>query len=141
MSWNLTEAIDYYRRQGAPGDQNALRNLLAEIQQEHGGSIPGYLLAETAEGLGVKESFLNAIIRRVPSLRLADRHLLEICGGPNCPRKADLSNFLDRTGGKLEVKLVPCMRLCGKGPNIRFDGKLYHKADAALIEKLLREMQ
>lgn len=141
MSWNLTEAIDYYRRRGAPWDQNALRNLLAEIQAENGGTIPGYLLTQTAEGFGVKESFLCAIIRRSRSLRLADRHLLEICGGPNCPRKADLSDFLDRTGGKLEVKLVPCMRLCGKGPNIRFDGKLYHKADAALIEKLLREMQ
>jgi NADH:ubiquinone oxidoreductase subunit E len=33
------------------------------------------------------------------------------------------------------------MRLCGKGPNIRFDGKLYHGADAALVEKLLDEIK
>ena len=32
MNFDLKEAIDYYRRQGAPGDQNALRNLLAEVQ-------------------------------------------------------------------------------------------------------------
>ena len=89
----------------------------------------------------MKETFLSAIIRRIPSLRMADRHLLEICGGPNCPRKANLSHFLDRAGGKLEVRLVPCMRLCGKGPNIRFDGKLYHGADAALVEKLLDEIK
>lgn len=28
MEWNLEEALDYYRRQGAPGDQNALIALL-----------------------------------------------------------------------------------------------------------------
>ena len=31
MSWDWKEAVDYYRSQGAPGDQNALRNLLGEI--------------------------------------------------------------------------------------------------------------
>ena len=45
MSWDLKEAIDYYRRQGAPGDQTALRNLLGEIQSEQGGAIPKYLLS------------------------------------------------------------------------------------------------
>ena len=38
MGWNLEEALTYYRRMGAPGDQNALIGLLREIQQEHGGS-------------------------------------------------------------------------------------------------------
>ena len=141
MSWDIREAIEHYRRQGAPGDQNALRSLLGEIQAESGGAIPGWMLTRAAEGLGVKETFLAAIVRRIPSLRLADRHLLEICGGANCPRKADLSGFLDRSGGKLEVRLVPCMRLCGKGPNIRFDGRLYQGADAALIERLLNDIK
>ena len=85
MHWDLNEAIDYYRRQGAPGDQNALKNLLAEVQAEQGGAIPQYVLPVIAEKLGVKETFLAAIIRRIPSLRMADRHLLEICGGPYCP--------------------------------------------------------
>ena len=141
MSWDLKEAVAYYRRQGAPGDQNALRSLLTEVQAEQGGAIQQYVLPVIAGELGVKESFLAAIIRRIPSLRMAERHLLEICGGPNCPRKADLSHFLDRAGEKLEVRLVPCMRLCGKGPNIRFDGKLYHGADEALVEKLLGEIK
>ena len=141
MSWNLTEAIDYYRSQGAPGDQNALRYLLSEIQTEHGGAIPGYLLAETASGLGVKESFLHAIIRRIPSLRLADRHLLEVCGGPNCPKKRDLAGFVEKTWGAkpkgFTVRYVPCMRMCGTGPNIRWDGKLYNQADEELLKKLI----
>ena len=134
MSWELTEAIDYYRRQGAPGDQNALRNLLGEIQDASGGAIPGYLLPQVAEALGVKESFLAAIIKRIPSLRLQDRHLLEICGGRNCPKKWNPPRITD---SRVEVRYVPCMRMCGKGPNIRFDGKLYHQADAALLKRLL----
>ena len=139
MSWDLHEAVAYYRRQGAPGDQNALRNLLTEVQAEQGGAIPGFVLPVIAGELGVKESFLAAIIRRIPSLRMADRHLLEICGGPNCPRKHDLAHFLDRAGGKLEIKLVPCMRLCGKGPNLCWKGQLHHRADEALIRRLLEE--
>lgn len=134
MSWELNEAIEYYRRQGAPGDQNALRNLLSEIQSEFGGAIPAHLLGETAGKLGVKESFLAAIVRRVPSLRLADQHVLEICAGPNCSKKADLSKAAQ---GRVEVRYMSCMRLCGKGPNIRLDGKLYHNASPELVKRLL----
>ena len=140
MNWDLSEAISYYRRQGAPGDQNALRSLLAEMQEESGGAIPRHLLTEAAQGLGVKESYLAAIVRRIPRLRLADHHVLEICAGPNCSRKADLLPLAERYRGKLEVKTVPCMRQCGKGPNIRFDGKLYHGADGTLLARLMDEI-
>lgn len=140
MSWDVNEAIAYYRRQGAPGDQNALRSLLAEIQTEHGGAIPQYLLTVVAEGLSVKESFLAAIIRRIPSLRLADQHLLEICAGPNCSRKGKLAQLAEQYRGAVEIRLVPCMRQCGKGPNIRFDGRLYNGADAQLLARLMDEL-
>lgn len=141
MSWELKEAIDYYRRQGAPGDQNALRNLLTEIQEESGGAIPRDVLGRTAVGLGVKESFLAAIIRRIPRLRLADAHVLEVCAGPNCSRRGQLAQLAERYRGRVEVKLVPCMRQCGKGPNIRFDGKLYHAADKHLLEELIKGIE
>ena len=140
MNWDLNEAIAYYRGQGAPGDQNALRNLLAEIQQESGGAIPGYLLPQIAAALGTKESFLTAIIRRIPSLRLKDCHVLEICGGPNCSRRGKLAQLAEKYRGRVEVKLVPCMRQCGKGPNLRFDGTLYNGADEALLAKLMKEI-
>jgi len=140
MSWELTEAIDYYRRQGAPGDQNALRNLLAEVQEESGGSIPGYLLPEIAGELGVRESFLTAIIRRIPSLRLKDQHLLEICAGPNCSRRGQLAQLAEPYRGKVEIKFVPCMRQCGKGPNLRLDGKLYNGVDAQLLARLMEKL-
>ena len=137
MKFDLAEAMDYYRRQGAPGDQNALRNLLAEIQTEYGGSIPQYVLPQVADGLGTKESFLAAIIRRIPSLRLTDQHLLEICAGPNCSRRGVLADLAEQYRGRVVVKLVPCMRQCGKGPNLRFDGRLYNGADAELIARLM----
>ena len=140
MSWDLNEAISYYRGQGAPGDQNALRNLLAEVQAESGGTIPGYLLPQIAQGLGVKESFLAAVIRRVPSLRLKDSHLLEICAGSNCSHRGQLAQIVERYRGRVKVKLVPCMRQCGKGPNLRLDGKLYNGADEALLEKIMSEI-
>ena len=137
MNFDLQEAIDYYRRQGAPGDQNALRNLLTEIQDAHGGTIPKGILPQTAEDLGVRESFLLAIIRRIPSLRLKDIHVLEICAGPNCSRKGALAQLAEQYRGRVEVRLVPCMRQCGKGPNLRFDGKLYNGADAQLLAGLM----
>ena len=136
MNWNLEEAIDYYRGQGAPRDQNALVNLLREIQQENGG-IPNWVLPRVAEAYGLKESFLTAIIRRYPSLRLADTHLLEVCAGPNCGKHlflAEAAENLKKQG--ITVKFVPCMRLCGKGPNVKWDGTLYHKADPTLLKKL-----
>ena len=137
MSWDLKEAIGYYRSQGAPQDQNALKNLLSEVQREHGGAIPGYLLAEIAKELGAKESFLTAVVRRFPSLRLADVHVLEICAGPNCSRRGKLAELAEQYRGRVEVKFVPCMRQCGKGPNLRFDGKLYNGADEQLLASLM----
>ena len=140
MSWDINEAIGYYRSQGAPGDQSALRSLLAEIQAESGGAIPGYLLPRIAEELGTKESFLAAIIRRIPSLRLADHHILEICAGPNCSRRGQLAALAEEYRGRVEVRFVPCMRRCGKGPNLRLDGRLYNSADGALLRKLMENL-
>lgn len=140
MDWDLKEAIDWYGKQGAPRDQNALVNLLREIQEENSGSIPKWMLPAIAEAYGVKESLLLALIRRYPRLRLADTHLLEICAGPNCGKHTALADAAEQLRKKgITVKFVPCMRLCGKGPNIRFDGQLYHKADVEMLNKLLQE--
>lgn len=137
----LEEAIAYYRRQGAPRDQSALIALLREVQQAEGGAIPGYLLSPIAQALEAPESLLTAIIRRIPSLRLAERHTLELCAGPGCGKAANLAKLAQQLcAGKTTVTLrfVPCMRLCGKGPNLRWDGQLHHRADEALLRQLLR---
>ena len=143
MSWNLDEAIAYYRKQGAPSDQSALIALLREVQQEQGGSIPKAMLPAMAAGLGAKEALLLALIKRIPSLRLSDSHLLELCAGPNCSKRAALADFVEKTYGTqprgFVLSYVPCMRQCGKGPNIKWDGQLYSGADEHLIRSLVEK--
>ena len=139
MAWELKEAAEYYKKQGAPEDQNALLGLLREIQEEFG-TIPAGLLPETAAFLGVKESFLLALIRRQPRLRLGDSHMLELCAGPNCGKSAELAALAEKLcAGKNNVKLrfTPCMRQCGKGPNLKWDGVIYNRANEELLRKLL----
>lgn len=141
MSWNVEEAVAYYKTQGAPGDSSAVINLLREVQRENGGGIPQYLLGTLSEALGVKESLFLALIKRVPGLRLADTHCLELCAGPNCGKQAALADLAERLCGSqrrnVTLRYVPCMRLCGKGPNLRWDGKLYHRADEGLLRSLM----
>ena len=115
--------------------------LLREVQQENGGSIPAQLIPSIAQGLNAPESLLQAIIRRIPSLRLAEQHTLELCAGPNCGKATQLAALAQALAAEkksVTLKFVPCMRLCGKGPNLRWDGKLHHKADEALLRQLLK---
>lgn len=140
MEWNLEESLAYYGQQGAPGDQNALIALLREIQSAYG-AIPAGILASVARTYGIRESLLTALIRRIPSLRLANTHCLELCAGANCGRQGDLwalAQTLCKGRPDITLKQVPCMRLCGKGPNLRWDGQLHHRADEALLRKLLQ---
>ena len=138
----MDEIIEYYRRQGAPGDQQAVIALLRELQKLHGGSIPKWVPDAVAEKLGTKPGLLLALIRRIPSLRLGEGHLLELCAGPNCGKHAHLLKLAEELAkgrNGVTVKMIPCQRLCGKGPNLRYDGVLHHKADEALIRKLLEK--
>ena len=73
----MKEMLDYYRRQGAPSDQTALVGLLKELQQTYG-AVPKWAVGEIAEEYKVKESFILAVVKRIPSLRLQDTHLLEL---------------------------------------------------------------
>ena len=135
MAWDLNEAMEYYARQGAPSDQSAVIGLLKEIQQEQG-SVSKADLGRMAEYYKTKEGLFLALIKRLPGVRLGNTHVLEICGGPNCSKRAKLADFAETLTG-VTVKIVPCMRQCGKGPNIRFDGRIHNGADEALIRKLL----
>ena len=91
--------------------------------------------------LQVKDALLLALIRRIPSLHLADVHCLEICAGPNCGKHKELAAFVERNYGQkpkgFTLKYVPCMRMCGKGPNIRWDGKIINGAGEALLREIL----
>ena len=143
MAWSLEEAVSYFKKQGAPGDQTALIGLLKEVQQEHGGSIPEHMVDQIAEAYNIKESFLLAIIRRIPSLKLGKNHCLELCAGPNCGKHAALAACAEelhiRSGKRFTLKFGACMRMCGKGPNMKWDGMIHHKANEALLQRLLNE--
>lgn len=142
MNWKLEEAVSYYKRQGAPADQTALTALLKEVQQEYGGSIPQGIIPTLATLSGAKESLLLALIRRLPSLHLGGSHVLELCAGPNCGKHAALAAAAEKLqSSRITVRFVPCMRMCGKGPNLRWDGTLYHKADEALLRRLAEEAE
>lgn len=136
MAWELNEAMEYYARQGAPTDQSAVIALLKEIQQEQG-SISKADLGRMAEYYKTKEGLFLALMKRLPGVRLGNTHVLEICGGPNCSKRGKLAEFAKTLTG-VTVKIVPCMRQCGKGPNIRYDGRLYNGADEVLIRRLLK---
>ena len=137
----MEEMLAYYKKQGAPGDQTALVSLLKELQQTYG-AIPGWALSRSVEYFGVKESFLLAIVKRIPSLRLQDSHLLELCAGPNCGKHAVLAATAEKLCKLKGVsfKYIGCQRMCGKGPNLKFDGKLYHKATETLLQELLENL-
>ena len=142
MEWNFDEAVSYYRKQGAPKDQTALVGLLKEIQQEHGGSIPEFYLEQIVENYAIKQTHLQAIIKRMPTLRLRNVHILEICAGPNCRKHRDLAAAAEKmylsSGKRFTLLFTPCKRMCGKGPNLKWDGTVYHKANQALLEQLLK---
>lgn len=139
--WSIEEAAAYWRAQGAPGDQSALMGFLQELQAEHGGKVPTSSLPRAAELLNTKESFLFAVIRRFPSLRLAEGHTLEVCGGPNCGKAKTLALCAEKLQKErgFTLRFVPCMRLCGKGPNIKWDGTLHHGATEDLLKDLTKE--
>ena len=92
----MNDIIEYYRSQGAPGDQQMLIALLREIQEQSGGTLSAAALNAVAEALLVKQSMLAAIIRRIPSLRMDTApHLLEMC--QTCPRGRELRAWVEST--------------------------------------------
>ena len=97
--WNLTEAIEYYRGQNVSQDQQALIELLREVQAENGGSIPACALEEITAQLDIRPAILTAILKRCPGLRTQTApHSLELCAGPRCQKRecARLHAFIEK---------------------------------------------
>ena len=141
MEWNFQEALAHYKSIGAPADQQALIALLREVQTESGGALTRADLGRIAEDYKIKEAILLVLIRRIPSLRLSDTHILELCAGPNCGKGtalADCAEKLQKEQG-FTLKYVGCMRMCGKGPNIRWDGKIYNRVTEDILKELVKK--
>ena len=142
----FSELIDYYRSQGAPGDQQMLIALLRDVQEACGGALTQQAIVEIVQQLAVKESMMHALIRRIPSLRMdAAPHLLEMC--QTCPKGRELRAWVESTwhvssGGACEAagfryRVTPCMKNCKFGPSIKWDGTLYSHATKELIQQLI----
>ena len=140
MAWNLQEALSHYQSVGAPGNQQALIGLLREIQAENGGVLSRADLNRIADCYKIKESILLALIRRIPSLHLNDTHILELCAGPNCGKCTALARCAENLQKECgyTLKYTPCMRMCGKGPNIRWDGKVYNGVTEEFLKELVK---
>ena len=65
----LKEIIKTYRDRGITCDQNELIQLLREVQTLFGGVIPQKALEKTAEKLELKMTFIDALLKRYPSIR------------------------------------------------------------------------
>ena len=141
MEWNLQEALAHYKSLGAPADQQALISLLREVQAENGGALSRADLGRIAEHYKIKAAILLALIRRIPSLRLSDTHVLELCAGPNCGKHTGLAACAEKLQKEygFTLRYVGCMRMCGKGPNIRWDGKLYNGATEDFLKELVEK--
>jgi len=142
----MQEMIEYYRGQGVPQDQQMLIALLREAQEADGGMLSQGVLCAIAQAYGIKETMLQALIRRVPDLRSESvPHRLEVCG--TCKAGAKLRDYIERTyavkGGGcskeagFSYRIVPCMKNCKNGPSVKWDGKLYGHADEELIRMLV----
>lgn len=151
QAWSLDEAIAYYKGQDAPQNQEALVALLREVQEEFGGVLPVGIVAELARQLEIKESLLAAIIKRYPSLRTdAAPNLLQICGGGVCGSKkaAALMQYVTKNyavsnggvsaKGRFSYSICGCLKQCGQGPNVKWNGRVYNNMDVEKLEKLIK---
>lgn len=145
--WSLEEALDYYRGAGAPSQQSALVELLREIQAEEG-LISDMAMQSICNAYGLRETFLHALITRYPSLKTEQiRHRLVICSGKNCGSRGSskLLHLLEqnweivpgKTSHGISCRIVPCLKHCGRGPNLQWDSTVYEGADEALLRQLL----
>ena len=96
----MQELLDYYRRQGAPGDQTALVGLLREIQGEYG-AVPKWAVAQAAAYYRIKESFLLAVIRRIPGEKDVKiwRPIVPLYAQDNMPVYWHEGTYTAHTGG------------------------------------------
>lgn len=147
--FDIDEAIQYYQKEGAPGDQQALILLLKEIQENQGGVLSPQAIDTVANAYRVTASFLHAIARRIPSLRLSQaKNRLEMCSGVNCAsrgaagllafvqKKYSVQNGQSAKGG-FSLHITGCMKNCKHGPNIKWNGTLYAGSTPEALKRII----
>lgn len=144
---DLHDWMEYYRAQGAPGNQQMLIMLLREIQQAEGGVLSQASLNAVMDGYALQKPVMQALLRRIPALRCESvPHKLEICS--TCRAGVQLREFIEdeyglKSGSCCEeagfsYRAVGCMKNCKNGPSVRWDGVLYPAADIRLLRRLIQ---
>ena len=141
--------LSFYQGRGAASDHNELVSLLRETQTLYGGVIPQHALDEIARAFGFRETFLPAVLKRYPSIKTeAARHSLTVCQGPSCSRQRELLDFLTREYGAapggvaaagFRLQTGGCMKNCGKGPCVRWDGVVHTGMTPETLRALIEE--
>ena len=141
----LKEMIRDYRERGAARDQNELVQLLRETQALYDGIVPHKALEKIADKLDLKMTFLDALLKRYPSIKTETaRRTLSVCGSKSCAKRSRLADFIEKEYGVtpgetaqagFRYKVAGCMKKCGKGPCVKWDGELH---TGMTEEKLIR---
>lgn len=152
MDEKIKEILGYYWKDGKKMSQDELVTMLREIQDCCGGVITGEALRAVCEQLGVKESYISAVIKFVPDIKTEKvAHRLTICGGVNCrsngssalnaymKKKYQVSpgDVCEKYGFSYEAG--GCMKHCAHGPNIKWDGKVYSRVTPAILDQLIQK--
>lgn len=150
MDEKLEEILQYHRN-AQPGSQEDTLALLREIQDLYG-YLPLPAQEKAAGLLGVKPTYIAALIKRIPSLK-GDvcRHRIVVCTGPRCLAKKgfEVLRRVEKTlgiepgqitaDGRFRLDTQNCMKNCGTSPNMRIDGDLYTAVDPETVEALLEK--
>ena len=144
------EILDYYRGLPQRSSQETIVEMLRELQDVHG-CISPYMLEQAAEAAGVRDSMVQAICKRYPSLKTTPySHEIILCTGRNCAAKGSLTvmdELRKRLGvgkngisedGTVCLRTRNCLKNCRRAPNVMVDGRMYSGLDA---EAILRELK
>lgn len=145
------EILEYYKSLKDRSSQDTIVEMLRELQDLHGCISPA-LKEMAAEAAGVKNSMIQTIIKRMPSLReSAYAHEIVLCTGGRCASKGNmdvLNQLKQRLGinaegiskdGKVCLKTRACLKHCRTAPNVMIDGCLHCGKKADEIIKMVSE--
>ena len=149
------EILDYYRGLPERSSQEAIVEMEGFGQKSYDNLVASVAKAADTtlprEAAGVRDSMVQAICKRYPSLKTAPyNHEIILCTGRNCVSKGSLTvmdELKKRLGvgkngisedGTVCLKTRNCLKNCRKAPNVMVDGRLCSGLDA---EGILRELK
>ena len=90
MDTEVRQILDYYRGLPERGSQEVIVSMMRELQDVCGWIGPS-ILEEAAQAAGVKESLIQVIMKRYPSLKKSPYvHEIIVCTGRNCAGRDNL---------------------------------------------------